>query len=171
MKRRLEHWKWNLVVAEWTNFQELLDNEIWAFSRESDLKRFTEGTQAIVYLVSRQGPYSAVAAQIESKGELEGPSGQGGWFPFRASIRVCTMANPIPVAPMINRLSFVPKGPAWGLAFRGHAIRRIPEPDFRLLAEALEAAGPSRDLVHRQGIGTENERDLPLPLTIPPLIT
>lgn len=137
--------KWNVVVADWTLYDQMLDADEWLFASRKAADAFEPGARAIVYLLSRAGPFSGVAAIVEATAAPR-PVPKGlqvghyALYPHRVPIRVVARIRPVPVAPLLPHLTFVPKGASWGLAFRGHAIRRIPKVDFDLLAKAVRAA-------------------------------
>ncbi len=128
------------VVADWTTYESMLDARKWCFQSERAAETFRPGSRAVVYLMARLGPFSGVAAVIESTGGPAPTSRRPGfatWYPFSVPVRVILRGTPAPVKPVLDSLSFVPKGRAWGLAFRGHAIRGISLPDFEILASLI----------------------------------
>jgi predicted RNA-binding protein len=60
--------------------------------------------------------------------------------PYRVDVefRECREA---PIKPLIERLSFIQNKKSWGAAFRFGQIK-VPEADFRLIAEAMGCVVP-----------------------------
>lgn len=119
---------------------------IVAFShgREAPVKSLAVGDTVILYAPKTDfdgDPVQAFVAHARVTGEApyqrDFKPGMAAWCRDAAFDDV----TEVPVRPMLEHLSFVKNPTHWGMAFRQGKFE-IPEPDYRLIAEALLGQKP-----------------------------
>jgi hypothetical protein len=83
---------------------------------------------------------SFTAIGVVSTGEVYQVEMSADFKPYRVDIRFFP-GQEASIKPLVERLSFIKDKKHWGAAFR-FGYLRVPEEDFRLIAEAMEVAWP-----------------------------
>lgn len=133
-----------ILTADWYIYDVLLDAGEWVFATRASAERFLQAGGGIVYLTQRGGAFSGLAAEVQAVGNVIEHKVRASYYllyPFAVKISILHRPqHPIPIKPLLPRLSFVPAGSAWGLAFKGDGCRKIPSPDLAVLRKAIVTA-------------------------------
>ncbi len=148
----MKHW---IVVSSVDNWQRTVDREFTIQGLKSRHRKKAEQMRPgdkIVYYVTGIKAFAGVATITSDYFEESEPiwvSGNakkaGEEYPFRVRIEpdlALAKDDFVPAEGIARKMAYASKWPAehWTLAFQGN-VHLIPEEDYRLIREAIEAAG------------------------------
>jgi len=108
--------------------------------KKAPLQRLKAGDGLVYYSPRTDYPNgeplkSFTAVGIVRTGEIYEAEMSDSFHPFRIDVDYLE-AHETPIAPLIERFSFIRKKESWGAAFRFGQLK-VPESDFWLIAEAM----------------------------------
>jgi hypothetical protein len=113
--------------------------------KSDPLRRMHAGDGLAIYSPRLSYPDGAplqafTAMGIVKSGDIYQVDMGEGFKPYRVDVEYLKTKE-VPVKQLIDRLSFIKNKQNWGMAFRFGQLR-IPEADFRLIAESMECDFP-----------------------------